>query len=167
MKPRFAPLACLLALISCAGPEGEPPSLGPRPVEGILDAPVYAIAPVPSADDPALAARIDGLVAQAEQGEQAFLAAYPAAQSAIAAASNAAVESEAWIEANLAISALGNAGSPTTTALGELDGIFAEQAASGEPAETARLAAARDRVATLHAGQAARYDALNGRLRTR
>jgi hypothetical protein len=167
MKPRFALIACLFTLASCAGPEGEPPSLGPRPIEGILDAPVYAIAPVPSASDPALATRIDGLVAQAEEGEQAFLAAYPAAQSAVAAASNAAVESEAWIEANLAVSALGSARSPTTTALGELDGILAGQAASGEPAETARLAAARDRVAALHTSQSARYDALNGRLRTR
>jgi hypothetical protein len=166
MKAHFALPALALTFTACAGPEGEPPSLGPRPIEGILDAPVYAIAPVPSASDPALASRIAEIVGQAEQGEHAFQEAYPAAENAVAAASGAALESEAWVEAHLAVSALDSARGPTTTALGELDGILADQAATGEPAETERLLAARERVAALHASQNSRHQALNGRLRT-
>lgn len=161
------PAFILLPLITaaCAGPEGSPPSLGPRPVEGILDQPVYAIAPIPSASDPALAARIDRLAAEAEQGEQAFAAVYAATESAVAAAAGSGIESEPWIAAHIALSALDSARSPTTTALGDLDGMLAEQAITAQPVEIERLDAARQRVATLHENQSARYEALLARLR--
>lgn len=159
------PLAILL-LAACAGPEGEAPSLAPRPIEGILDEPVRAIAPIPSASDAALAAEIDALVREAESGDRAFAEAYPAAQAAVAAAAGSGLESEAWIEAQLAVSALGSTRTGTTRALGSLDAILAEQATTGEPAETERLLAARERVAGLYEGQVGRYEALNGQLRT-
>ncbi len=163
--------ACLFLLAfaaaGCAGPEGELPSLGPRPIEGILDEPVYAIAPVPSLDDPALAARIDALRAEAQQGEQAFAAYYPTAARAVAAAQGSAPESEPWIEAHLAISALDSSRSPTGEALASLDAILAEQALAGQTAEIDALAAARDDVAALFASQAERYGRLNSNLSTR
>ncbi|QLC24019.1 hypothetical protein HFP57_02540 [Parasphingopyxis algicola] len=159
------PFAILL-LASCAGPEGEAPSLTPRPIEGILDEPVRAIAPVASANDAALAAEIDALVREAEAGDRAFSQAYPAAQDAVAAAAGSSLESEAWIGAQLAVSALDSTRTDTTRALGSLDAILAEQATTGEPAETERLLAARERVAALYEAQVRRYEALNGRLRT-
>ena len=156
-----------LAMAACAGPEGEPPSLATRPIEGILDAPVRAIAPVESASDPALAAEIDALVGQARAGNGDFTEAYPAARQAVERAVGTAVESEIWIEAQLAVSALDSARSQTIRALGALDGILAEQTASGRPAETERLLGARDEVAALYEQQNARYDALNSQLRPR
>ncbi|MEO1168583.1 MAG: hypothetical protein AAFW97_07745 [Pseudomonadota bacterium] len=156
-----------LILMACAGPEGEPPSLATRPIEGVLDEPVRGIAPVPSENDPALAAEIDRLVNQATAGEQDFTAAYPATRRAVDAADGSSAESESWIEAQLAVSALDAARAETITALGQLDAILADQTVRGQPAEIDRLVAARDRVATLYAAQNERYDALNARLRTR
>jgi len=154
-------------LIGCAGPEGEAPSLTPRPIEGVLDAPVRAIAPVQSTDDPALAAEIDALVGQAETGNAAFVAGYSAAQNAVENAAGSSIESEAWIEAQLAVSALDSVRSETVRALGSLDGILARQALTGAPSETSRLLAARERVASLYEAQNAQYDPLNAILRTR
>lgn len=155
------------ALITCAGPEGDPPSLATRPVEGILDEPVWGIAPVESASDTALASQIARLIGQARAGDRNFAAAYPVAQQAVGAAAGSPAESEAWIAAQLAMSALDSARAETIRALGLLDLIFAEQAISGSPAETERLIEGRREVAALHDGQNSRHDALNARLRSR
>ena len=61
------------------------------------------------------------------------------------------LESEAWIEAQLAVSALDSQRSETVRALGGLDSILARQTLAGEPAETERLLAAREQVAALYA----------------
>ncbi|MGP1352454.1 MAG: hypothetical protein ACTS1Z_03960 [Parasphingopyxis sp.] len=167
MIRRAAICAMPLLLIACAGPEGEPPSLATRPIEGILDEPTRAIAPVPSATDATLAAEIERLVSQARAGDSDFDAAYPSARQAVDMAAGRPAESEAWIEAQLAVSALDSARAETTIALSALDTILAEQMMRGEPVEIDRLVEARDRVATLYAAQNARYGALNGRLRTR
>ncbi|WP_299328246.1 hypothetical protein [Parasphingopyxis sp.] len=166
MIRRAAICATPLLLLACAGPEGEPPSLATRSIEGVLDEPVRGIAPVRSAADPALAAEIDRLVSQAGAGDRDFGAAYPAAERAVAAASGSSMQSETWIEAQLAVSALDSARAETIAALGDLDSMLAEQTASGRPAETNRLVAAREQVAALYESQNARYDALNRRLRT-
>ena len=159
--------ALLLIASACGAPDAEPPSLAPRPVEGVLDRPVQALAPVPSAEDPALAARIAELVEQAEAGNRAFAGQLPATRSAVAAAEGSAPESEAWIVAQVALSALDGERSPTTTALGALDQILAEQALSGEPAEIDALTPARERVAALFASQTQVFDALAARLSSR
>lgn len=154
-------------LAACAGPEGSAPSLSPRPIEGVLDAPVRAIAPVQSTSDSALATEIDALVGQAETAHSAFTARYPAAQEAVVAASGSAIESEAWIKAQLAVSALDSVRSETVRALGSLDGLLAGQAVTGAPSETEKLLEARERVTTLYAAQNDQYDPLNAALRTR
>lgn len=164
---RHAILPVLLLSTGCIGVEADPPSLGPRDIEGVLDEPAYAIAPVPSAEDPALAARIAEFVRDAERGEDAFDAMLPAVRRTVAAAAAAPAESEAWIVAQLELSALGATRSPTTTALGALDEIYARQTLDGRPAETDALLAARERVAALYESQAERYDALDARLRSR
>lgn len=154
-------------LIACAGPEGQAPSLSPRPIEGVLDEPVHAIAPVQSTQNPALAAEIDTLLSQAEAGQSAFAASYPAARQAVSAAAGSAAESESWIIAQISISALDSARSATVQALGSLDGILAEQAVAGAPSETERLQAARERVSALYAAQNAQYDPLNAMISSR
>ncbi len=165
MEMRFAILLLPCALAACGVPEGETPSLAARPIEGIADAPMRAIAAVPSASDAALASRISDLVSRAEQGQSAFAIALPRTRSAVSAAGSA--ESESWIDAQTALSALDSARSPTTSALGELDAILADQALFGEPAETDRLLDARMRVTALDAEQAEHYEALLSALRSR
>jgi hypothetical protein len=164
---RYCLLSLPLLLVACAGPEGDAPSLTPRPIEGILDEPVRAIAPVQSTSDTALATEIAALVEQAEAGHSAFTARYPAAQGTVQNAAGSAVESEAWIEAQLAVSALDSARSETVRTLGSLDAILAGQALAGAPSETEKLLDARERVASLYGEQNALYDALNATLRTR
>ncbi len=165
MEMRFAIVLLPCALAACGIPEGEAPSLAARPIEAIADAPMRAIAPVPAASDGALASRISDLVSRAEQGQSAFAATLPRTRSAVSAAGGAG--SESWIEAQTALSALDSARSPTTSALGELDAIFAGQAVAGEPAETDRLLDARMRVTALDAEQAEQYQALLSALRSR
>lgn len=166
MTPRTSILTIPLLAVACAGPQPNPPSLAPRAIEGVLERPVQVTAPVASADDAALAARIAGLVDEAVEGERAFSEALPEARQAIAAAEGDAAQSEDWIVAQVALSALDGYRAPTTRALGELDAILAEQTLAGEPAETEVLIAARDRVASLYASQVEAYEALAGRLRT-
>ncbi|NNC72292.1 MAG: hypothetical protein HKN78_05380 [Sphingomonadaceae bacterium] len=155
----------LFALAACGVSESNPPSLAYRNVEGIMNRPMRAIAPVASASDPALASRIAELVAQAEGGQGDFAAALPRTRSAVSAAGGA--ESESWIAAQLALSVLDSSRSETVAALVELDAIFAAQTSAGEPAETERLLTARERVIALYQGQAESYEALLAGLRSR
>lgn len=148
------------ALTACAVAESNPPSLAHREIEGILDEPIRAIAPVDSTSDATLAQRIDALVAQAQSGQRAFDSALPAARSRAQAARGAAIESESWIAAQLALSALDGTRVDTANALGELDSIFARQAASGDYVETAKLSSARERVLALYEAQTSAYEAL-------
>lgn len=165
LRSLLPPLA-MFGLAACAVAETNPPSLAHRDVEGILDQPMRAIAPAASANDPALASRIGELVAQAEVGQRDFAAALPSAQSAVQRARGAARESEAWIAAQLAISALDGTRSETTTALGELDAILGAQTAGGALAETDRLTEAREQVLALYDAQNASYQTLLAGLRS-
>jgi predicted RNA polymerase sigma factor len=156
--------AALFSLTACASADSDPPSLASRPIEGIMDQPMRAIAPVPSTANPALLARITALVEDADAGEQAFQETLASAETAIANAAGSAPESEAWIVAQLHITALDSVRSDTIAALGELDAIQAEHAASGRPVETDRLYQARVYVAALFAIQAERYEAMRNRV---
>lgn len=159
-------LSSALLLAGCAGPEGQPPSLSSRSIEGILDEPIRGIAPLQSSDDAALAGQIDVLVAQAEAGNTVFTSEYPITEIAIAEAAGSAVESEAWIVAQISVSALDSARSETVRALGALDAILADQALNAAPSETVRLLEAREHVAMLYDAQNTRYDRLQAQLRT-
>ena len=109
MMIRASLVSLTILLTACAGPEGEAPSVASRPIEGILDAPIRGIAPVQSVSSATLSAEIDALIDQAQAGHSGFAENYPAAQSAIASAAGSPIESEAWIAAQLAISALDSA----------------------------------------------------------
>lgn len=165
MVRRLLLCTVLAALAACAATEADPPSLAHRDIEGIATRPMRGIAPVPSASDPALAARIAELIAQAEAGHAEFAATLPGTRASVAAAG--AVESESWIRAHLDLSALDSSRNGTTLALGALDSILADQASAGSPAETDRLIAAREHVAELYAAQAESYGALLASLRSR
>jgi hypothetical protein len=105
MSPRRIFTALALFLSGCAGAPQSYPSLAKRPIE---NAPIAEIAPppAPAAADPALQSEIARYAAQADKGATAFNAAYAKAEKAVAAARNAGVSSEAWVDAQVAISAL-------------------------------------------------------------
>ena len=124
----LAILSALLAAAGCAAP-GPYPSLAPRPAEKAYAEDADERRPTPQPDDPALAAEIDRLAAEARAGGGAFDAALPAAQAAAGAAGGAGTES--WIEAQQALSRLESARARTTAALADLDRLTVARASAG------------------------------------
>ena len=115
-----------LFLSGCAETLTGYPSLAKRAVENAPVAePVAAPAPVEA--DPALQAQVDRLSAQAQSGSAAFDRAWPAADRATRSAAGAAVSSEAWVAAQLAISALEAARNDSVSALASLDTLYVER----------------------------------------
>ncbi|HVL79747.1 MAG TPA: hypothetical protein VM346_10740 [Sphingomicrobium sp.] len=156
------PLA--LAAAACAAPERVPP-LSPRAAELIDPRLPVRPEPAPQPPDPALAARLAQLVAQARSGDLAFQAA--AAQAERLAAVAGAREGEAWIAAQQALSAAIAAREPTTRALGDIDAIAARELAlrGGLVAgDLAAVEAAAEQIAAIDRGQVQRIEALQRRL---
>lgn len=118
-----------LFLSGCAETLTGYPSLAKRAVENAPVAePVAAPAPVEA--DPALQAQVDRLSAQAQAGSAAFDRAWPAADRAARSAAGAAVSSEPWVAAQLAISALEAARNDSVSALASLDTLYVERSNS-------------------------------------
>ena len=158
-------MALVVAAGGCAQ-QGDFPSLLPRPIEqGVTEAPE----PVPVPDGPvdaALAARLAVLVAQAREGQAAFEEQLGPTRAAVASAGAAA--SESWIEAQVALSRLQSARTPTMTSLGELDVLAAERSRMAETsaADRAAIGAALEQVEGLALAQTAAINALNGAMAT-
>ena len=156
-------------LSGCAGSLTGYPSLAKRSIES---APVgeAAAAPAPAAPDPALQAQINKLTAQAQSGAAAFDNAWPAADRAARSAAGSAVSSEAWVAAQLAVSALEAARNDSVSALASLDVLYAERAqavAEGRASGgTEQIDAARTTVLAAVDAQNDRIDALKARLPT-
>jgi hypothetical protein len=171
----FAPKRPMLALLltptllgACAQ-SGSFPSLAPRAAERAAAAPTAggqaAAEPAPPAADPALATRLDQLVAAARQGQQAFAAALASAEGVIARAG--APQSESWIEAQVALSRLEAARSPSVVAQADLDALVRERNRAGAPpseADAAAIAAAAEQISALVAAQNEQLARLGARL---
>jgi hypothetical protein len=157
--PKFPMLALLLspALLGACAQSGSFPSLAPRPAERAAAAPASdgpaAAEPAPRVADPALTVRLDQLVALAS------------AQGAIARAG--APRSESWIEAQLALSRLEAARSPSVTAQSDLDTLVRERNGGGAPpseTDAAAIAAAAEQIGSLIAAQNEELARLSARL---
>ena len=150
-------LACLLG--GCAT-GGEFPSLAPRPVEQLsFEEPIKVDPPV--AADPALSGRAGAILAEARAGDREFEQAYARALPLVRAAGPAG--SDAWIQAQEAISRVEAARIGTTSALSELDLLIADQ--SDDPTNErvwADLQSARQAAENLVADQRRRLDGLKG-----
>ncbi|MBC7986553.1 MAG: hypothetical protein H7X93_07770, partial [Sphingomonadaceae bacterium] len=88
-------------------------------------------------------------------------------QAAVGRARGSGAESESWIQAQLALSALEGRRAPVVSAMGELDAILAGQAQSGQSAEVEKLEVGRARVEAILAAEAEAYAALAGALSPR
>jgi len=118
-------LICLLLMpmSACTSPGGSYPSLQPRPTEAI-DPRVPVVKPMNNRPvSPALAARLRGLVEQAQSGSSAFDSAASAAERLAAGAGTQ--QTEAWIAAQEALSGAVAARKPAVDALADIDEIAA------------------------------------------
>lgn len=137
MIRRLIPSFALL-LAGCATAQGDGrayPSLAKRPIESPNYGVVAAPAPAPVID-PAADAEPARLLKQALAGDAAFDSAYGAAQAKARAASSAGPMSEAWVEAQVALSALESARNDSVFALASLDTLYIERAdalSAGKP----------------------------------
>ncbi len=167
--PRFRSALILaltaLSLGACAKDAASYPSLARRPIERVSGTAPVA---VPSQEaqapaDPAAQGKLDSLLAQARKADRAFQAQEARTRTLVGAASGAAVASEAWAVATVALSQLESARSDAVVAMAELDALYAQAVVSGMPAGD--IASARNDVQAILTSQGAVIDALKGKLR--
>lgn len=103
------------------------PSLAKRPVESRDRTPPPPAPVQQAAADPALDAEIAKLGEQASKGETAFRAQVEQGRSAVTGARGAALNSEAWVSGQMAISALDSARYDSVAALAGLDTLYVER----------------------------------------
>ena len=158
-------LVPLIALSACSSTGGPYPSLQPRATERI-DPRLPVVRPMNDRPaTPALTARLDALVADAQSGNAAFDAAMTEAERL--AASAGAPQSDGWVAAQEALSAAIAARRPVSEALSEIDAIGANalQTQGGlAPNDLAAIQQAAARVGGLDRRQAERVQAVQQRL---
>jgi hypothetical protein len=163
---RFIPSIALL-LTGCASAQGSYPSLAKRPIESATMAEPVA-PPAPTAPDAELVAGVERLRAQVQAGSASFDKAYASADRATTAASAAAVSSDAWVAAQVAVSALEAARNDSVSALASLDTLYVERQnaiADGRAAGgLEQVDAARAAALAVVDDQNDRIDALKARL---
>lgn len=156
--------ASSLTLGACANDIAEYPSLARRPAERVSG----QIVPVVPSNEPGPApaasvlGRLDSLVAQAREADTRFRTREGQARNLVGAASGAALGSESWAVASVALSQLESARNDAMLALAELDELYA--AARIEAADARAIAAARDTVMAMVAEQDRVIGDLGGRL---
>ena len=160
------PLIMALLVPACAAPAGYP-SLAPRAAEAIDPRVSIASAPSPGTVDPRTASALAAAVAAARAGTTAFDRLAQAAEALAAAAGPR--QSESWIAAQQALSALGAQHGLTTNAAANIDAIAAEKIDATRwlvPATQAAIEAAAAAVGAINDRQSATIDRLGARLGT-
>jgi len=147
-----------LTLGGCASAGGSYPSLALRDAERVHGQaePVPAQAPEEpapaAAPSPDLAGRLGQLVDQAQAAHGRFETLRPGVQARIASARGAAMGSDGWSVASIALAGLETARGQTLAALVEVDSLeIADRAAraGGQSPDSAPIAAARGRIEAL------------------
>jgi len=141
------------------------PSLAPRAAEAIDPRVPVPNAPSAGVVDPALETRLAQLLGEVRAGDQAFVALADQAERIVAAAGSP--DSESWIAAQQALSALVEARGPTARALSDIDAIAAQRLETAgwiTPANFAAIEAAASEAGAIDRRQAAVVDALQARL---
>lgn len=136
-----------LTLAACAKDAGTYPSLARRPAERVSGtAPVVSPAPeaTPMPPPPELLDRLDRLVAEARSADARFRQNSPRTRALVSAASNAAIASESWAVATVALADLESQRSQAMIALADLDALYAAAAVAGS--DSSAVARAREQV---------------------
>jgi hypothetical protein len=174
MYPRFFASFLLIPLAGCASTI-DSPSLGIRPVESAaaLEAaqPALAATPITIAEkiplEAATIARLEGSIRAARASVAPFAKAMEPARAAVASAVGAAVSSEPWVAAQVAISRLERTREAAANALAEVDGVRRELIESGKNYDRDALATMQNVVVEIDSNQRAQVTALINRLKTR
>ena len=125
-------LMLLLALSGCASSTARYPSLLPRAIELRDDSePVRAV--TDAAPDAALDTKIAELQAALAESSATFAAARTRADPLTKAARGAAIGSDAWLNAQAALSGLDGARGATLAALADIDRLAIDRAQAGLP----------------------------------
>lgn len=163
---RFAPVLLAVPLAACATGADNYPSLAIRDAErigGSLAAPQPEAPPAPLSPPGAdLLARLGQLRSEAGSAHQAFLAAVPGTRRAVRAARGAAVESDRYASAQVALADLDSHRSRAAIALGDLDLLFADAVLAFELKEA--IADTRDDVTDMIAQEDAVLEELRSAL---
>lgn len=168
MVRRITPLllaSATLVLGACASDEGAYPSLAKRPAERITATWPPAPPPPPPAPpplDPATANRLDGLLAQVSAADGRFAAKTARARSLVGAARKAAMGSEAWSVASIAIAELESARAEAMVAMAQLDSIYADARTEGR--DVSQIERVRQKALAIIAAQDGVLDSLKGSL---
>lgn len=161
----FVVVATLL-LGACGSSEGYP-SLARRPAERIsgtapaVEAPP-APPPAPVAPDLGLQSRLARWLEQARGSHARFNALRPRAAQLTSAAQGAAVASEGWAVATVALAELESRRSDVLIALAELDAVYVKERIDGGDGVT--ISAVRDQITAWIADEDAVLTELRGRL---
>ena len=167
------PVPCALLLSSCAMEQGDFPSLAKRPYETTaeeLKNPPVVAQPLPITALPAdLAAQVNRLVQQSTDAHNRFLADLSSARSSVNAARGAAISSEAWVAAQVLISALESTRAPSVDALADIDALYIaslnSEATDSRPGGAALIAQQRSKIEAQVNQQESAFDSLNRSLR--
>ncbi len=157
-----------LLLTGCATKDDARfPSLAKRPIEdmGLTRIPDAVEPPPAPAADGALVGRIAELRGQIASGEARFRAELARAQAKVSAAGGAAPASDAWMEAQMAISGVEAARRPSVEGLASLDQLKVSRERDNLRAGTDELDAAITAGRATVEGQSATLTALKRRLR--
>lgn len=158
---RFNRALLLLPLLAaCASSGGEYPSLARRPAELAPPQPT-PLPPVP-APSAAVLQRVEQLAGDAARAHGAFLAAAPGVRRTVEAARGQGPGSDGWARAQVAVAGLQATRGPATTALADIDRIYAD--AGTEGVDAAPIAEIRARVAAQIDEQDQAIDSLIGSL---
>lgn len=172
---RTAALAALagstLVTAACADRDRFP-SLARRPAERAYGTALPAPGPTPDAQAPlpadaTLVAQIAALTSQARKADAKFLARRPAAERAVAAAHGAAVGSDSWSAAQIALAELDSARSEGMVAMADLDRLLviaAQAAADSARGDIDAIAPAHTGVNDLMNSEMATLNALRARI---
>lgn len=162
-RPPFAPLALVaLVLAGCNQPARHYPSLLPRTSETQDVAEPERTVPT-ATPDPALDSQLATLTGALTSNGQRFSAAARDAEAKVAVARGVAVGSDAWLNAQTALSGLASLRAPTLNTLAELEEMAIQRGEKGFIPYPA-LDAAVDSARTMAAEQDARIDALDSAL---
>ena len=124
---RVIPLSIALLLPACSAPSGEFPSLERRPFETETPVAEPAAPARPVKLSGALAAKVEAIMSKHGVANANFTKALPAMQRTAAGAAGRSPGSEAWVNAHLVLSRLDKSRADSVVALGELDGLIADQ----------------------------------------
>ncbi len=153
----------LSGLLSGCGSTASYPSLARRPAERITgSAAVVAPATALPAPDLAAQSRLARLHEMASTAHAQFNSAVPAASRLVAAAEGAAVASESWSVASVALASLESRRSDAMIALAELDSLYARERVDG--GDGVAIASVRDQVTGWVADEDATLAQLRGRV---